>query len=144
MKTLITILFLMITTIVNGQIIQYKMTDFTNFTYPAEFTFWESLDSCKVEFDSIKYLCNTTYLIDIPNGIFSYVIYTGEKETFKIKNTTQNDVALMVEVPITGRGTYNYLFGKNIEGNTSLIVRRVEENDGKVLGFFTNKVELVK
>jgi hypothetical protein len=50
----------------------------------------------------------------------------------------------MVEVPITGRGTYNYLFGKNIEGNTSLIVRRVEENDGKVLGFFTNKVELVK
>ena len=144
MKTFITLLFLTVTTLVNGQTIKYRMVDFTPFKYPSETTFWLALDSKKVEFDSLKNHCNTVYTIDIANNIFSYVDFKGDKESYKMLDVTQTEHALMVEFLIPNKGTYHFLFGENINGNTSLIIRKKEVVNGKTEGFFTNKVELMK
>jgi hypothetical protein len=50
----------------------------------------------------------------------------------------------MIEVFIPKMGTYHFLFGENVIGDTSLIIRKKEVVNGKVEGFFTNKVELIK
>ena len=143
MKTLITLLFLTVTTLVNGQTIKYRMVDFTPFKFPAETTFWSALDSKKVEFDSLKNHCNTIYTIDITNNIFSYVDFKGDKESYKMLDVTQTEHALMVEFLIPNKGTYHFLFGENMIGDTSLIIRKKEVINGMTEGFFTNKVELL-
>ena len=144
MKTLITLLFLTVTTLVNSQTIKYRMVDFTYFKYPAETTFWLALDSNKVEFDSLKSHCNTVYTIDVTNNVFSFVDHKGDKESYKMLDVIQTELALMVEFLIPNKGTYHFLFGKNVKGDTSLIIRKKEVVNGKVEGFFTNKVELIK
>ena len=143
MKTLITLLFLTIATLVNSQTIKYRMVDFTYFKYPSETTFWLALDSNKVEFDSLKSHCNTIYTIDIRNNVFSFVDHKGDKESYKMLDVTKTELALMVEFLIPNKGTYHFLFGKNVIGDTSLIIRKKEVVNGKVEGFFTNKVELI-
>ena len=144
MKYFISFLLLLISFSVNAQTIKYRMIDFTPFKYPAEITFWLALDSNKVEFDLLKSHCNTIYTIDITNNIFSYVDHKGEKESYKMLDVTQTELALMIEVFIPKMGTYHFLFGKNVIGDTSLIIRKKEVVNGKVEGFFTNKVELIK
>ena len=124
----------------NGQTIQYRMVDFTPFKYPAETTFWLALDSNKVEFDSLKSHCNTLYTIDITRNVFSYVGANGDSESGNILDVTQTDLALMVEVLFANSGVYHFLFGKNINGDNSLIIRKKEEVNGKIEGFFTNNL----
>jgi hypothetical protein len=144
MKTLFQFLLLIMPFFLNGQTIQYRMVDFTPFKFTSETTFWQALDANKVEFDSLKYHCNTLYTIDITNNVFSYVGSNGDSESEKMLDVTQTDLALMVEVPFKNKGTYHFLFGKNINGDTSLIIRNKELINGKTEGFFTNKVELIK
>ena len=105
MKTLITLLFLTIATLVNSQTIKYRMVDFTYFKYPSETTFWLALDSNKVEFDSLKSHCNTIYTIDIRNNVFSFVDHKGDKESYKMLDVTKTELALMVEFLIPNKGT---------------------------------------
>ena len=140
MKTIIHLLLLIVPFFVNGQTIQYRMVDFTPFKFPAETTFWLALDSNKVEFDSLKSYCNTLYTIDITHNVFSYVGANGDSESGKILDVTQTDLALMVEVLFANMGVYHFLFGKNIKGETSLIIRKKEVLNGKTEGFFSNKL----
>ena len=144
MKYFISFIILLISFSVNSQTIKYRMIDFIPFKYPAEITFWLALDSNKVEFDSLKSHCNTISTIDITNNIFSYVDHKGEKESYKMLDVTQTELALMIEVFIPKMGNYHFLFGENVIGDTSLIIRKKEVVNGKVEGFFTNKVELIK
>ena len=144
MKYFISFLLLIISFSVNAQTIKYRMIDFTPFKYPAEITFWLALDSNKVEFDLLKSHCNTIYTIDITNNIFSYVGVNGDSWSGKMIDFTQTELALMIEVFIPKMGTYHFLFGENVIGDTSLIIRKKEVVNGKVEGFFTNKVELIK
>ena len=144
MKYFISFILLLISFSVNAQTIKYRMIDFTPFKYPAEITFWLALDSNKVEFDLLKSHCNTIYTIDITNNIFSYVGVNGDSWSGKMIDFTQTELALMIEVFIPKMGTYHFLFGENVIGDTSLIIRKKEVVNGKVEGFFTNKVELIK
>jgi hypothetical protein len=144
MKYFISFIILLISFSVNAQTIKYRMIDFTPFKFPAEITFWSALDSNKVEFDSLKSHCNTIYTIDITNNVFSYVGVNGDSWSGKMIDFTKTEFALMLEVSIGNIGTYHYLFGKNVIGDTSLIIRKKEVVNGKVEGFFTNKVELIK
>ena len=144
MKYFISFILLLISFSFNAQTIKYRMIDFTPFKYPAEITFWLALDSNKVEFDLLKSHCNTIYTIDITNNIFSYVGVNGDSWSGKMIDFTQTELALMIEVFIPKMGTYHFLFGENVIGDTSLIIRKKEVVNGKVEGFFTNKVELIK
>lgn len=143
MKTLLTVIFVFFVSVLISQTVKYRMTDFAYFKYPVEQTLKESLSSNTIEYDSVSYSCNTVYTIDMTNGIFSYVVYNESEEKFKIKNYIEKEKSLSVEVFITNKGLYHYWFTENDDGNTSLIVREVVEKDGKVSGFYTNKVELV-
>jgi hypothetical protein len=138
MKTIIHLLLLIVPLFITGQTIQYRMVDFTPFKYQAETTFWLALDSNKVEFDSLKSHCNNLYTIDITSNVFSYVGANGDSESGKILDVNQTDLALIVEVLFANMGAYHFLFGKNINGDNSLIIRKKEEVNGNTEGFFTN------
>ena len=145
MKTfLIFVLLSLVTLTTKSQVIQYRIIDFTYFHFPEEITFWSALESNKVVFDTLKNHCNTIYTIDIPNHVFSYVDFKGNMENFKILNVTQTEVALNVEFLIPNVGVYHFLFGENVNGDTSLVARKKETANGMTEGFFTNKVELIK
>lgn len=144
MKYSIFFLLLLISFSVSSQTIKYRMSDFTYFKFPAEITFWQALDSNRVEFDSLKSHCNTIYSVDITNNIFSCVDANGDTWSGKMMNLTLTQLAVMLEVEIENIGIYHYLFGKNTTGQTSLIIRRKQVVNGNVEGFFSNKVELLK
>jgi hypothetical protein len=118
------------------------MYDYQYFKYPERISLGDAMDSNLVIYDTIMYTTQTKFIFDLDKMILSYTLPNGKVETHKITTVYKSEPFIDVDVLIEGKGISNYLFGDNVNGDISLIVRDRLQNNGMVSGFFTNKIHI--
>jgi len=118
------------------------MYDYQYFEYPERISLGEAMDSNLVVYDTIMYTTQTKFVFDLNKMILKYTLQTGKVETHEITTVFKSEPFMDVDVLIEGKGIYNYLFGDNVNGDVSMIVRKRLQNNEMVNGFFTNKVHI--
>ena len=143
MKTFISILFILISTIVNSQIIVVKIENWTNYSFPGSMSLYDAIERDSIN-SIVTYKGNVTYIFDLDKRVINISDDKGWKSLFNIKviiPTTQS--ILNVDAEQDGF-LHNFLLTENIDNEISLVSQRFDLVNGKREGFFTNKVELIK
>ena len=143
MKTFISILFILISTIVNSQIIVVKIDTWTNYNFPGHMSLYDAIKRDSIN-SIVTYTGNVTYIFDLDKRIINISDDKGWKSLFNIKviiPTTQS--ILNVDAEQDGF-FHNFLLTENIDNEISLVSQRFDLVNGKREGFFANKVELIK
>ena len=143
MKTFISILFILISTIVNSQIIVVKIENWTNYRFPGSMSLYDAIERDSIN-SIVTYTGNVTYIFDLDKRIINISDDKGWKSLFNIKviiPTTQS--ILNVDAEQDGF-LHNFLLTENIDNEISLVSQRFDLVNGKREGFFANKVELIK
>ena len=143
MKTFISILFILIPTIVNSQIIVVKIENWTNYNFPGSMSLYDAIERDSIN-SIVTYTGNVTYIFDLDKRVINISDDKGWKSLFNIKviiPTTQS--ILNVDAEQDGF-FHNFLLTENIDNEISLVSQRFDLVNGKREGFFTNKVELIK
>jgi hypothetical protein len=143
MKTFISILFILISTIVNSQIIVVKIDTWTNYNFPGHMSLYDAIERDSIN-SIVTYTGNVTYIFDLDKRVINISDDKGWKSLFNIKviiPTTQS--ILNVDAEQDGF-FHNFLLTENIDNEISLVSQRFDLINGKREGFFTNKVELIK
>ena len=143
MKTFISILFILISTIVNSQIIVVKIDTWTNYNFPGHMSLYDAIKRDSIN-SIVTYTGNVTYIFDLDKRVINISDDKGWKSLFNIKviiPTTQS--ILNVDAEQDGF-FHNFLLTENIDNEISLVSQRFDLVNGKREGFFANKVELIK
>jgi hypothetical protein len=143
MKTILSFLFILISLVVNSQIIEVKIKRWTNYNFPGNISLHEAIEKDSVN-SIVTYTGNVTYVFDLDKKVIFMSDDKGWKSVFNVKviiPTTQS--ILNVDAEQDGL-FYNFLVTENIDNQMSLVTQRFDLVNGKREGFFTNKVELVK
>lgn len=128
----------------NRDSVKFAMVDFTNFKYSKEISVGDAIDSNKIIYDTLTYFCDTKFTFNFLKNEMIFSLPGGFIQTNKIIINENNNDNISVDVDITNEGIFNFLLSKNIDGNISMIVRnRVSEN-GFIVGYFTNKIQITE
>ena len=138
MKTLITLLFLTISTLVNGQIIEIKMDKLSKYSHSENITLHTAIEN-----NSLSYLgtwdVNVKYVFDLDNMVMKFTNTLGDVTMFKIVNIRRTKSRLNVDAE-SNEGTFNYVLADNVDEGVSFIIRNFQIENGKSLGYFSNSV----
>jgi hypothetical protein len=142
MKTILSLICIIIGLSGNAQVFKCTMYDYQYFEYPERISLGEAMDSNLVIYDTIMYTTQTKFVFDLNKMTLKYTLPNGNVETHGITTVFKSEPFMDVDVLIEGKGIYNYLFGDNVNGDVSMIVRKRLQNNEMVNGFFTNKVHI--
>jgi len=143
MKTFLSSLFILISLIVNSQIIEVKIERWTNYNFPGNISLHDAIEKDSVN-SIATYTGSVTYVFDLDKKLIFISDDKGWTSIFNIKviiPTTQS--VLNVDAEQDGV-FYNFLVTENVDNQMSLVTQRFDLVNGKREGFFTNKVEVVK
>ena len=143
MKTFLSSLFILISLVVNSQIIEVRIERWTNYNFPGHISLHHAIKKDSVN-SIATYAGNVMYLFDLDKKVIFISDDKGWTSTLNIKvvfPTTQS--VLNVDAEQDGI-FYNFLVTENVDNQISLVAQRFDLVSGKREGFFTNKVELIK
>ena len=143
MKTILTSLLILISLIVNSQIIVVRIENWTNYNFPGHMSLYDAIEKDSIN-SIVTYTGNVTYVFDLDKMVLNISDDKGWKSLFNIKviiPTTQS--VLNVDAEQDGF-FHNFLLTENVDNEISLVSQRFDLVNGKREGFFTNKVELIK
>jgi hypothetical protein len=139
MKTLITLLFLTISTLVNGQIIEIKMDKISKYSHSENITLHTAIEN-----DSLSYLgtwdVNLKYVFDLDNMVMKFTNTLGDVTLFKIVNVIPTKSYLNVDAE-SNEGRFNYVLSTNVDEDVSFIIQNFQKENGKSVGHFSNSVK---
>lgn len=139
MKTLITLLFLTIATLVNGQIIEIKMDKLSKYSHSENITLHTAIEN-----NSLSYLgtwdVNVKYVFDLDNMVMKFTNTLGDITLFKIVNVIPTKSYLNVDAE-SNEGRFNYVLSTNVDEGVSFIIQNFQKENGKSEGYFSNSVK---
>ena len=139
MKTLITLLFLTIATLVNGQIIEIKMDKLSKYSHSENITLHTAIEN-----NSLSYLgtwdVNVNYVFDLDNMVMKFTNTLGDITLFKIVNVIPTKSYLNVDAE-SNEGRFNYVLSTNVDDDVSFIIQNFQKENGKSVGHFSNSVK---
>ena len=139
MKTLITLLFLTIVTILNGQIIEIKMDKLSKYCHSENITLHTAIEN-----NSLSYLgtwdVNVKYVFDLDNMVMKFTNTLGDVTLFKIVNVIPTKSYLNVDAE-SNEGIFNYVLSTNVDDGISFIIQNFQKENGKSVGHFSNSVK---
>ena len=139
MKTLITLLFLTIATLVNGQIIEIKMDKLSKYSHSENITLHTAIEN-----NSLSYLgtwdVNVKYVFDLDNMVMKFTNTLGDVTFFKIVNVIPTKSYLNVDAE-SNEGRFNYVLSTNVDEDVSFIIQNFQKENGKSMGYFSNSAK---
>ena len=139
MKTLITLLFLTIATLVKGQIIEIKMDKLSKYSHSENITLHTAIEN-----NSLSYLgtwdVNVKYVFDLDNMVMKFTNTLGDVTLFKIVNVIPTKSYLNVDAE-SNEGIFNYVLSTNVDEDVSFIIQNFQKENGKSVGHFSNSVK---
>ena len=141
MKIFLSSLFVLISFIVNSQIIEVKIEEWSKYSHPENMTLHTAM-----ELDSVI----TTYT-GIGKAIYTFNLNTNEIvmvdsknniKKFNIVKIIPTKSVLNVDAEIEGR-YYNFVVAENYNNNNSLIIQNFKKENDKSVGLFCNNANVV-
>lgn len=121
--------------------LELTMCGFTDFTYSANLTLEEAVNSESINFSQVSHYANTHYRIDFIGEKISYTIFTGESDTNRIVNIASGEWHLSFDVITESDELFNFLILKNTEGELTLFVRSYSANsEGLIIGYISDEI----
>jgi len=141
MKTILSSLFILISTIVNSQIIVVKIDKMTKYSHSENITLHTAIEN-----DSLSYLgswiVNIKYVFDLDNMTMEFTNTLGEVTIFKIVNVIPTKSYLNVDAE-SSEGRFNYVLSTNVDEGLSFIIQNFQKENGKSVGHFCNDAKVV-
>ena len=141
MKTIIFILFILISTIVNSQIIMVNIDKLSKYSHSENITLHTT-----IEIDSLSYLgtwdVNVKYVFDLDNMVMKFTNTLGDITLFKIVNVIPTKSYLNVDAE-SNEGRFNYVLSTNVDEDVSFIIQNFQKENGKSVGHFCNDAKVV-
>jgi hypothetical protein len=139
MKTILSSLLILISFIVNSQIIDIKIDKMTKFSHSENLTLHSAIES-----DSLTYLgswdVNVNYVFDLNKMTMEFTNTLGKLTIFKIIKITPTKSHLNVDAEST-EGIFNYVLADNVDDTVSFIIRNFQIEAGRSMGYFSNSVQ---
>jgi len=141
MKTILSSLLIIISLIVNSQIIEVKIDKMTKYSHSENLTLHSAIES-----DSLTYLgswdVNVNYVFDLNKMTMKFTNSLGEETLFKIVNIIPTRSHLNVDAE-SSEGRFNYVLADNVDDTVSFIIQNFQKEDGRSIGHFSNKVQFI-
>jgi hypothetical protein len=139
MKTILSSLFILISTIVNSQIIVVNIDKMTKYSHSENITLHTAIEN-----DSLSYLgswiVNIKYVFDLDNMTMEFTNTLGDVTLFKIVNVIPTKSYLNVDAE-SNEGRFNYVLSTNVDDDVSFIIQNFQKENGKSVGHFSNSVK---
>ena len=139
MKTILTSLLILISLIVNSQIIVVKIDKLTKYSHSENITLHTAIEN-----NSLSYLgtwdVNVKYVFDLDNMVMKFTNTLGDVTLFKIVNVIPTKSYLNVDAE-SNEGIFNYVLSTNVDEDVSFIIQNFQKENGKSVGHFSNSVK---
>ena len=136
MKIFLSSLFVLISFIVNSQIIEVKIDKISKYSHSENITLHNAIEK-----DSLTYLgtwnVNITYIFDLDNMNMKFTNTLGNVTLFKIVKITPTKSHLNVDAEFNNV-RYNYVLVDNVDGDASFIIQNFQKENSKSVGYFSN------
>jgi len=139
MKTILTSLLILISLIVNSQIIEINIDKLSKYSHSENITLHNAIEN-----NSLTYLgtwdVNVKYVFDLDNMTMEFTNTLGDVTLFKIISIRPTKSYLNVDAE-SNEGRFNYVLADNVDGGISFIIQNFQKENGKSVGHFSNSVK---
>ena len=143
MKTFLSSLFVLISFIVNSQIIEVKIEEWGEYSHPETMTLHSAMELDSVT-TSLTRIGSATYTFNLNSDKLVVVMVDSKNniKKFNIVKIIPTKSVLNVDAEIEGR-YYNFVIAENDGDNMSLIIQNFKKENGKSAGLFCNNAKYV-